>query len=241
MRSPRHFWQEWEVGLLLELYPHVPTFMLASELGRPLHKVYNKAKRMGLAKTKRYLASKWAQRLRRDDNPGIAYRYPKGHVPANKGLKRPGWAPGRMASTQFKKGNPTHRWMPIGSTRLVDRYVYRKVSDIRCVPWTRNWRQEHYLVWEQHNGPIPKGHIVGFKDRDRMNVAIDNLECITLKENMLRNTIHNLPSDLVEVIQLNGAIRRRITLANRKRTHENEGRGSPRTSVRDAGSLARQG
>jgi len=63
---------------------------------------------MGLTKSAAYLASPAACRLRKGDNVGAARRFRPGHVPANKGLRRPGWSTGRMAETQFKKsGNAT--------------------------------------------------------------------------------------------------------------------------------------
>ena len=33
-------------------------------------------------------------------------------------------------------------------------------------------------VWEQANGPIPKGHVVILLDGDPMNCELGNLECV---------------------------------------------------------------
>ncbi len=47
----------------------------------------------------------------------------------------------------------------------------------------------HYAHWLyiQTYGPFPKGCVVGFKDRDNMNVAAENLEAITKREHAIRN------------------------------------------------------
>jgi hypothetical protein len=39
----------------------------------------------------------------------------------------------------------------------------------------------HRIVWIEHHGPIPPGHQVMFRDRDRTNCAIDNLYCASRK------------------------------------------------------------
>jgi hypothetical protein len=86
------------------------------------------------AKSEAYLASPAACRLRRGDNIGAPYRFTKGHVPANKGLRRPGWGPGRMKETQFRKGERQGRavklYKPIGTERVSkDGYTERKIND----------------------------------------------------------------------------------------------------------------
>ena len=43
------------------------------------------------------------------------------------------------------------------------------------------------LLWEQHNGPIPKGYVVHHKDSDTKNNTIENLELLTKKQH---NDLH---------------------------------------------------
>ena len=81
---------------------------------------------------------------------------------------------GRMAETQFKKGNVPHNWRPVGSERVnVDGYIEIKVSG------PKKWMMKHRYVWQQHYGEIPKGSMVIFKDGNRLNTDIDNLMLIT--------------------------------------------------------------
>jgi hypothetical protein len=212
-RAGKRLWSPEEDDLLIERYPHQSTQSLALKLRRSVSAVYGRAVAYwGLTKTAEYLASP-ACRLRSGDNPG---RYSKGHVPANKGLRRPGWAPGRMKETQFKRGERSgvavRLWKPIGTERVSkDGYLERKVND--DLPPQRRWRAVHLIVWEAVNGPLPKGHAIAFKNRDKTNVRIENLECITRRELMARNTVHNLPKELALAVQLIGAVQRQI---NRK-------------------------
>lgn len=111
--------------------------------------------------------------------------------------------------TQFKKGNRPHTWVPVGSERITkDGIRQRKVSDTGHGP--RDWRSVHSIVWEQHHGPIPAGHLVVFKDRDRTNIVIENLELITRGENARRNSIHNLPPEIKGAIYAVTALKRGI-------------------------------
>lgn len=61
---------------------------------------------------------------------------------------------------------------------------------------------------------MPAGHIAVFKPGMRITdaglITIDRVECITLAENMRRNMLHRYPKEIVRVIQLRGALNRRI-------------------------------
>lgn len=217
-RAGKRLWTSEEDDILIERYPHESTKTIAKALKRTVASVYHRAQAYwGLAKTPEYLASPDACRLRRGDNVGERYRFKKGQVPFNKGLKRPaGWSPGRMKETQFKKGERSgvavRVYKPIGTERISkDGYLERKIHD--GLPLQSRWRAVHLLVWEEANGPLPRGHAIAFKNGDKRDVRLDNLECITRRELMARNTVHNLPKELASAIQLLGALKRQI---NRK-------------------------
>jgi hypothetical protein len=125
-----------------------------------------------------------------------------------------------MRETQFKPGVSSWRTMPIGSTRLVDGYVYVKVAAVPHVPYTVNWLPLHIIEWERVHGPLPAGHCLWFKDGDRLNVDVANLELHTRAENLARNSVHNLPKPLAQAVQLLGALTRQI----RRRTREEQDR-----------------
>lgn len=212
-------WTAKENAIVRRDYADTPTAVLATRLRRTPRAVYFHAKRLGLTKSDAYLASPAAGRLQPGTTRGRRTQFPKGHVPHNKGLRRPGWSAGRMADTQFKKGaregQAARNWMPIGATRLIDGYLYRKVADERNVPYTVNWKPEHVLRWTAAHGPIPAGHALAFKDGNRHHVRLDNLELITRVELMRRNSIYRLPPAIVSTLKLIGTVRRQI----RRREH----------------------
>lgn len=229
LRAGKRTWTKAEDVQLRRLYPDLPTEDVARQLGRTLRAVYARAKQAGLAKSAAYLASPAACRL--GHGQGGATRFAKGHVPANKGLRRPGWGPGRMKESQFKKGErrgvANRVWKPIGTERItVDGYLERKVHDDAPEGVTqqeanrlrqRRWRLVHLIVWEEANGPVPRGYAVTFKNGDKRDIRLDNLTLITRRELMKRNSIHNLPKPLAQTIQLLGALNRQIR--KRKEAH----------------------
>lgn len=193
-----------------QCYPEAPAWIIAHVLDRTARQVYAKAATMGLRKTAEYLAGPHAHRVSGIDN---GHRFAPGHVPANKGLRRPGWAPGRMATTQFKPGVLSGRAallaQPVGAVRInKDGYLERKVNN--DLPFQRRWRAEHLLLWESAHGPLPRGHAITFRDGNRDHIALDNFECITRRELMARNSVHRLPPELAAVVQLKGALQRQI-------------------------------
>jgi hypothetical protein len=115
-----------------------------------------------------------------------------------------------------------HTWRPLGTERISkDGYLERKVTDLQGV---KNYRAVHLLNWEAVNGPLPAGHAVVFKDGNKHNVALDNLELITRAELMRRNTRHRLPPELNAVIQLRGVLNRIINNKKREADEESHGR-----------------
>jgi hypothetical protein len=152
----RRPWSDQDDALLRELYPNHPAAAIAKQLGRTLAATYGRAKGLGLEKTAEFYASPASGCLRPGDKRGAGSRFRKGNVPANKGTRRPGWAPGRMASTQFKAGQDTWNDRPIGSERVSMGYRFTKVSNRVGVPWTKNWKQTHILRWEAESSQIPR-------------------------------------------------------------------------------------
>jgi len=91
-----------------------------------------------------------------------------------------------------------------------DGYIKRKIAE------PKTWVYVHRCEWERARGPIPKTHALTFKDGNKANVSLDNLELRSKREMMLRNSVHNLPPELVQVIQLQGALQRKINGQHRR-------------------------
>ena len=212
-----------EIGYVRRHYADTASSVLAARLGLTINQVYSIAARLKLKKSDRYLETPAACRLRRGDDVGKSTRFQPGHVPANKGVK--GWqAGGRSAETRFKKGHRPQTWTPIG-TEVVDRdgYRKRKVKDDAAPGMSRfNWVFVHVDLWEQHHGSIPAGHAVVFRNGDRSDIRIGNLELVTRRELMSRNTVHNLPKPLAEIVQLRGALQRVINRKTRSQSDEKQ-------------------
>jgi hypothetical protein len=126
-------------------------------------------------------------------------------------------------ATQFRAGQMPHNTQPIGSCRLDrDGTLQRKISNDKGSN-SKRWRGVHELVWIEANGPVPPKHIVVFKPGMRTaeldEITLERVECISLAENMKRNTRHNLPPELNEVIQLRAVLTRQI---NKRAKHGQE-------------------
>lgn len=222
-KPPRRYWSPDDLGRLAQLYPVLPTKEVAKRLDRSIFSVYGTAFKLHLKKSPEFLASDESYRLRKGQTHcGQATQFRKGQTPVNKGLRRPGWSPGRMRETQFRKGNRSgaaaQNWMPIGTIRR-DAEGFLRIKIREAVHGkeahgfgnTKVWPLLNRHVWEQNRGPIPPKHVVAFKDGKRDNCAIENLELISRAELARRNrTWGRLPRGLAEVIQLAGALKRQI-------------------------------
>jgi len=215
----KRIWTAAERRLVRKLYPDTSPAKIAKKLSCKISQLYQLAARMGVGKSTEYLAKQNARLGARLQKSGFGHRYPKGHIPANKGLRRPGYAPGRMAATQFKPGARSgfaeKNWKPIGTIATDNEGFQRiKIRDRvngKPIGWDKSiWPLLHHREWEKHHGPIPPGHKVVFKDGDRSHSAIENLELLTDGEMMLRNTIHKLPTELKDTIVLLSRVRRRM-------------------------------
>lgn len=202
-------WSPASIARLRELYPDTPAKKIAGLLKRSKCSICAKAAALGLEKSPAALSEMARKTLA---VAGAAFRFQKGHVPANKGLRRPGWHAGRMRETQFKKGQfPFNRdpdFYVIGALRVnSDGYIDMRTS---FAPGALGWRALAHILWEDAHGPVPKGHCLIFKDRDPLNVCLENLELITRAENMRRNSTHNLPAPLKLTINALGQLKRKI-------------------------------
>lgn len=221
INRPKAIWNEEQLETLRLLYPRFKTEDVAFVVGHSIELTYRKANSLGLKKSAEFLASGHAGRL--DGVRGGVTRFQKGLVPWNKGTKGVVGVQEACRATQFKPGQAPHNTLPIGSMKLdKDGTLLRKVSDAKGNN-SKRWRGVHELVWVEHNGPLPPKHIVVFKPGMRTNVleeiAADRVECISLAENMKRNTRHNLPPELNEIVQLKAVLTRQI---NKRMKHGQE-------------------
>lgn len=205
-------WTRREAVFLKREYPNRQTKLIAADLDRSTGSVGQKALLMGLHKSAAFLSGNASGRLRNGTSTGSAHRFQKGHATWNKGML--GLDIGGKA-TRFKKGDKPHTWRPIGSERVTfDGILQRKLTDTGSTP--RDWKAVHVMVWEEANGPVPPGHVVVFKNGDRTDRALENLECVSRPELMRRNSYHTrYPKEIGLAIQLRGALMRQINQRER--------------------------
>ena len=111
-------------------------------------------------------------------NSGLTGRFEKGHVPPNKGKK--GYHSPGSEKGWFQKGHDPKNKTPIGTIhQRGDGYLWEKYG-----PGPLDWKPHHQLVWERAYGPQPEGHVIIFKDSDKTNCDLENLELITMAESL---------------------------------------------------------
>lgn len=218
--SPRRPWTAQELRVLRQHYPDKRAAQVARMLGCDVARVSRKANQLGLRKSAVFLASDRSGRFQRGmQDPRIrATQFKASQTPWNKDTHYV--AGGRSAETRFKSGMRQGRaekvWQPIGAERLSkDGYLQRKVNE--GLPMQKRWRAVHLIIWEHANGPLPGGHAVVFRNGDKRDLRIENLQMVTRAELMLRNSYHNrYPKDVARLIQLKGALNRKINRHQRQ-------------------------
>lgn len=214
----KSFWTPEQDEIMFSHYANTSMPKLMAMLPKTESAIYQRARTLGLRKNEDYLNSAEACRLRRGDNVGLPFRFVKGQAAWNKGTNFV--AGGRSIETRFKSGGKPLNTLPIGSYRLDKHNVLqRKISD-KPGNASGRWRSVHELVWTEVNGPLPPKHIVVFKKGMKTNVleeiTIEKVECISLAENMKRNSLHRYPKEIAQLIQLQGAINRQINKKEKK-------------------------
>ncbi|WP_126244357.1 HNH endonuclease signature motif containing protein [Chitinophaga rhizosphaerae] len=139
-------------------------------------------------------------------------QFKKGQVSFNKGRKQSEYCSpegiARSAKNRFKKGQlPPNTLYDMAITVRNDKrgvpYKFIRVSQSVWIPLQR-------YVWEKENGPLARGLKVIFKNGDTMDYRPENLEAVSCRELMQRNSVHNLPKPIVQTVQLRGVLNRQI-------------------------------
>lgn len=208
----RHVWTDDEVALLTR-YPHEETKGLAAEIGVSTDHLHTKAHALGLRKTHEFLRELAVKLAKRAPESARRTQFQKGNVPWNKGI--PFRPLGRSVDTQFKPRNKPHSYAPIGSERDNAGYLQRKMADTGYPP--KDWICVHHLVWMAAGHPKPKpSQALIFKDGNKRNFALENLELLDRSELMRRNSIFRYGHEIATLSTLTGALKRAIN----RRTHQ---------------------
>lgn len=93
----------------------------------------------------------------------------------------------------FPKGKKDFSAHPIGTEVFDGKNMWVKVSDEYIADGEMknsketnpNWKKKHILNYEKNYGPIPKGYVVVFLDKNHKNCEINNLYLVTRKVNFM--------------------------------------------------------
>ena len=189
---------------IIDLYPHHSSKYIAELLGVTISKVYNTAWSNKVKKSAEYMLTPESGRI---IEPSVANQFKPGHTPHNKGKQISAEIYEKVAPTMFKRGNKPHNTKPNGTINIrADKsgrlYQYIKIKD-------SHWELLQRYVWTQANGEIPQGSVVIFLDGNYLNCDISNLQVISRRENMARNTIQRYPAELQEVMKLTSKLKRK--------------------------------
>lgn len=201
MRTP---WTKDQLKKLCELYPDNRAEDLVETLGHAKSSIYSKARKLNLSKSDVFKASEKSGRLRGEQ--GVTSRFKKGEAPWNKGSHYQ--AGGRSKQTQFKQGRKPHNYKPVGSERWFGGYLQRKIYDTGRS--ANDWVEVHRIIWTEACGEIPKGFVVVFINGNKEDIRLENLELISRGDLAKRNSIHNYPEELRQVMRMQGQVKRQI-------------------------------
>ena len=111
---------------------------------------------------------------------GFSGKFPKGHIPTNKGQK--GVYSEGSKKTWFKKGHVPSNTKPIGTEGYAkDGYIVIKIAEPNV------WKPKHQIIYEKAHGKIPKGYCVVFADSNKYNFNLDNLILVSRAELLVMN------------------------------------------------------
>ena len=200
-------WTPQQIQVIKDKYAETQTVYIAQELGLDTVVVYRKAHQLGLRKSQAFLKSEASGRLNPLSVLGQKTRFKPGQIPPNKGKKQQDYmapeAIERTAKTRFKKGNVPANHKEIGTERLSkDGYFEIKTA--------KGYLLKHRVIWAENFGPIPKNMIVGFKDNNKTNLEVSNLELLTRQQNMLRNSIQRFPSEIIATIKIVSKLNKKL-------------------------------
>lgn len=75
----------------------------------------------------------------------------------------------------------------------------------------------HVAKWTRYRGPIPKGKFIAFKDGNRKNISMQNMELVNRRQWIHWAMIGKYPKELIVTMQTLGRLRKAIGEADGRR------------------------
>jgi hypothetical protein len=203
MKRTKRLWSPTEIEYLIANFPDTHTQDICDYLGRSYSSVSGQAYKLRLHKSESFRYNELQKQAERLKTDGAKFRFHPGSAPANKGQKMSKEVYRKVSETMFKKGITPLNTKPEGYEVLdIDGYVKIKADG--------KMKYKHRFVWEQHNEKLKNGDVVRFKDGNKLNCSIENLELVSRSENMIKNTIHRFPEEVKSTIKLLSKLKKKI-------------------------------
>jgi hypothetical protein len=154
-----------QAGFIEEKYRQLPLSKVTAEFNA----------RFGTRKTERQIKAFTGNHRIRSGRTGQFTKGQKSWNAGTKGVMKPN-------KGNFTTGHKPANLQPFGYERICpeDGYILIKVDEINPYTGFRGWfRHKQIVVFEQHYGPVPEGHIVRFKDGNKLNCDPANLFTLT--------------------------------------------------------------
>lgn len=118
---------------------------------------------------------------------GLSGKWKKGNVPWTKTISKEEW----FSHYDLEEWREIHRvkseklrkYKNVGDIfKSADGFLFIITSIEYGIPWHKRIRPYAQYIWEQHNGKIPNGYKVTYKDGNKLNCDISNLILVSKKE-----------------------------------------------------------
>jgi hypothetical protein len=229
MSRPRY--SAHERALVREQYACGRTADIAAALGISEERVRRIAAAEGVKKRVEVLADMAREHVPDLATLGRGTRFRPGQRPWNNGVR---YQPaGQSVKSRFAPGARPHNEVPIGTLRVVEDGRLEIKYSCKPGPPGMRWMSYARHVWQQANGPVPEGYVVGFLPGRASSkpdeITLDALELVSRSELMQRNSVQRLPEQLRLVVQARGVLTREI----RQRMQDQDSTLSPTTTTKE--------
>lgn len=198
-----------QIDYLVKNYSTMLSQDIAEKFGCSLYSIYTKAYSLGLKKASDFSNSPMSGRIQKGQKLSTTTQFKPGHTPFNKGRKLEEFLSPekieKMKTHQFKPGHKPYNTGKNGEIRWRHHPGYYFIRQAE-----NKWEFLHRYLWEQKHGPVPKGYNIIFKDGNRRNCTMANLECISNAELAEGNRHTKYPSEIRKAIELNNKLEKQI-------------------------------
>ncbi len=196
-----------QVKEIVKLYPNTKSSVTADMYGVSVNHIYKTAQRYGVKKSEEFMNSDNSGRIKKGQRLSINTEFKKGVPFRHKGKKKAEYTkkPITECSTWWKKGNKPYNTAKDGEVR------WREGVGFYFIRLAENeWEFYHRYLWKEAHGEIPENYNIVFKDGNRKNCKLENLECLSNAELGERNRITKYPLELRKAIINNNKLIRNI-------------------------------